>query len=136
MLRPVITSLTHWAAKAPEFQPERQLILLQIFNGALITLKEYFVPFIQMYFEPVLLAGFTFSAKCLAVKTDKKRSHDEASHGVPDLDPLLLPQLLTLVMHNFKFDSSNALTSDHYERLIQPICTIVDLPLSKDLQIN
>lgn len=51
-LRPNIVNLTKWATKG---ESHRTFMILKIFNGVLMTLKEFFVPCFTIYFDTLIL---------------------------------------------------------------------------------
>jgi hypothetical protein len=128
-LRPIVVTLAKWASKSDELDQTKQLILMQVFNGALATLKEFFVPYLSIYFDSTILASFEFATKGLYVGKGGKRSHEALTSTIL---PEFLPEICAITTANFKYDSGSVLTVENFERLVEPICGLVDLPLSKD----
>lgn len=78
---------------------------MQIFNGALLILKEYFVPYLSIYFDSLVVTLFSqIVQNCEKQAIKGKRAHSD----VPATQTLsletcqsLLPELFQLVQLNF-----------------------------------
>ena len=67
-LRPFILSITKWAMKVKEgesFNVYKATVLCQVLVGVLHTLREFFLPLIGLYFEPVILEVLKFLGEAL-----------------------------------------------------------------------
>ena len=57
-LRPIVLSLTKWALKTKDGQEinhQKAIVLCKLFSCVLETLKEFFVPFLPLYFETFIM---------------------------------------------------------------------------------
>lgn len=107
-LRPIILSLTKWASKIKDGQEvnhQKAIVLCKLLSCVLETLKEFFVPFLPLYFETFImpvLKSLTTQLK----GSGKKRSHAQAETSVPqDVQETLLAELCRTIQLNFKYDS-------------------------------
>ena len=81
-LRPFILSIVKWAMKVNSktggFNIYKASMLCQVLIGVLHALREFFVPLIGLYFEPVILLVFKHTTEALAsTKQKKKRQHHQ-----------------------------------------------------------
>lgn len=96
-LRPIIIALAKWSTK----EPKRKLVFFEILCGCLDTLREFFVPMLQIYFDS-LASTFKDCFEGLNVATKLvKRSHSAANES-NSIE--LLTVVCKLTELNYKYD--------------------------------
>ena len=130
-LRPIILNLIKWAMKAKEgkeFNHFKTIMLCKLLTGVLNTLKEFFVPFFPIYFEPMIVVVMTSMIAKLKGTGFGKRSRIQAESDVQDdiLETLLIEVCHTLQM-TFKYDTNAFIQNDTYEILCDPVADLVTL---------
>jgi len=60
-LRPIIVNLTKWAAGKSEFNADRAYMLVKVYNGVICSLKEFFVPCLNIYFDALILQSIQWT---------------------------------------------------------------------------
>jgi hypothetical protein len=130
-LRPFILSIVNWAMKPTDsgFNPLKATILCQVLIGVLHTLREFFVPLIGLYFEPVILEVLRYTSEQLqSAKSKRKRQHHQTkteSFGEDAGNEKLATAVCDLVKFSFKYDAGSFIQADTFERLCDPVSAML-----------
>jgi hypothetical protein len=130
-LRPFILSIVKWAMNAKEeesFNVYKATILCQALSGVLHTLREFFVPLIALYFEPVILEVLKYLGEALAsAKSKRKRQHHQIKQSDQDTKAAekLAVMVLELVRFSFKYDATSFIQADTFEKLCDPVANML-----------
>jgi hypothetical protein len=103
-------------------------MLCQVLTGVLHTLREFFVPLIGLYFEPVILDVLKYLGEALAsAKQKRKRQHHQMSSFDQDSKPSekLATRVLELVRFSFKYDTASFIQADTFEKLCDPVASML-----------
>lgn len=133
-LRPIVHGLAKWSlkSKADFIDLNKVNVFCLSICGTLETLREFFVPLMSLFFEPVLMRVLTELQTKLKNKVKLgKRSRENAESTLTDSErqaaEMALVSCCKAVELLFKYDRGAFIQNDSFEKLCEPVASLVEV---------